>query len=1392
MIGDSGELALGTQKRHSQRWRITRAGILNVWFYYDAEFVFSGGRMILRGTNGSGKSRALEMLLPFLLDADRRKMDATGSGKVRLEDLMRNGAEGQTNRLGYLWLEVTREVETDDGTERQFRTIGALIRFSASTGEAKPWYFTTPLRVGEELRLMDDRRQPLSREKLGELLGPDLITDRAEVHRERVGALVFGLTGQTARERYAGLLQLLHTLRAPDMGNRIDEGNLPKILSDALPPLSEVTLREAGERLDSLKDSRDEQRRLLEAVEQVNGLLDIYRRYTARTLSDSAEHAAKAAAQTVDLEQKSLAAKEWHARLAGEHALAVSTITVKREEQEVLAETIRGIESSDLYRTSIDLHNLANTVDTLRRASGLALGAAQDRRNEEAAAVRRADNQAETAVHEGNSVKPVLEQARDALAAAHLPTGALPTAVTAMTAPGASRAEEVRLDLDSSPELVKRPAHSILQVSPSSLDDVVTTTRDLGDAAERRESQARSRLATAEKLEQKERATRVAEDKAQDAADKAEAAAELAQEAAESRDDQARELAALWRKWTVDDHSTSALGEVDWSRTPVGPLLLDADSLAGAHEHNDDLKLLDAAAVEAASPAREAIAAGRAELRHRQQEDDRTRAQVVAERRDLLAARDPEPPAAPWIGGGPAGALPLWRVVDFADAVPEQQRAGLEAALMAAGLLSAWITPDGSVRAETGQVLLTDSAPAVEGSIRAALRWDEASTLPEPLVTGVLSRIGLGRGAGTWVDGDGRWGAGPLSGRHQVDRARHIGAAARAAARAERLAQIVELLAALDARDAGRGLELEQWGRRENELNQLVRTSPSSNDLLQARLRAGNADREAADSSRAAGRLRQAATTLRTELTSDQRAHAEQCVRIGLPQDRQGLTEIGEAAREAIRSCRDLVRQVNRLQAAIGTHDGLAREVDDAAGKRGAAERIADEAWGEWHREHAGYTAVQEAVGADIADVQRRLQDAKRELGKVRIEVNALNLEERRLSDQTTAAAGLTEQAAQDLSRGAATMRDALNQLERKVAVPGVFQAAAKRIPPTASESATATEAIAFARQVQEAVDRSGAKVDESALVRALQTAASELTNTFDLNYDLVAGIWQVELTDATGRQPVVVAAENLRERADRAGSALTDREHQVFTDFVVGGVGEELRRRLIQADQLVKAMNTSLADIRTSHGIGVRLRWVLTEDADSRIARIRELVQASSAVRSPEETAELIVLLKERVDEQFARDADGGYRAHLSTAADYRQWHRVEVTILGPAPGQERKISRKAKLSQGETRFVSYVALFAAADAYLSGLPDTDLALRLILLDDAFAKVDERTIGELMGLLVRLDLDFCMTGHALWGTYGQVPSVDVYEIRRSEGTAAIATRVHWDGHTRHYLKSTG
>lgn len=359
--------------------------------------------------------------------------------------------------------------------------------------------------------------------------------------------------------------------------------------------------------------------------------------------------------------------------------------------------------------------------------------------------------------------------------------------------------------------------------------------------------------------------------------------------------------------------------------------------------------------------------------------------------------------------------------------------------------------------------------------------------------------------------------------------------------------------------------------------------------------------------------------------------------------------------------------------------------------------------------------------------------------------------------------------------------------------LPGILAAgfrAGERLPgelPTADPLVINPVAVdRAAADVIAAVDARGGSLDETGLTRAQQTLERSLTGTFDVTTTISGGIRLIELTDAAGSRTVAAAAQELARKVEEGRSALSEHERKVFTEYVLGGVAEELLSRLKQAENLIEAMNASLGNIRTSHGIGVKVNWVLDVPVGSPLERIRSLVRVAGPMRTAAQSAELIELIKARVDEQFAADATAGYATHLKAALDYRSWHVVQVVILGPAGGQQRRIHRRAKLSQGETRFVSYVTLFAATDAYLSSLPDTSRALRLILLDDAFAKVDNRTVAELMGLLVRLDIDFAMTGHALWGCFPQVPALDVYEVRRREGSAAITTHVHWDGRTRH------
>lgn len=110
------------------------------------------------------------------------------------------------------------------------------------------------------------------------------------------------------------------------------------------------------------------------------------------------------------------------------------------------------------------------------------------------------------------------------------------------------------------------------------------------------------------------------------------------------------------------------------------------------------------------------------------------------------------------------------------------------------------------------------------------------------------------------------------------------------------------------------------------------------------------------------------------------------------------------------------------------------------------------------------------------------------------------------------------------------------------------------------------------------------------------------------------------------------------------------------------------------------------------------------------------------------------------------AQDEHATWAELLSRALDYRYWHRF--AIERQQDGQWRSATGPA--SGGERVLTVSVPLFAAASAhYRSAHPH---APRLIMLDEAFAGVDDSARGQFLGLLAAFDLDVAMTSEREWG----------------------------------------
>ena len=69
------------------RWRPLLAGLIDLFYYDVEEFHFHGGSLLLRGNNGTGKSKVLALTMPFLLDGELapHRVEPDGDRAKRME-----------------------------------------------------------------------------------------------------------------------------------------------------------------------------------------------------------------------------------------------------------------------------------------------------------------------------------------------------------------------------------------------------------------------------------------------------------------------------------------------------------------------------------------------------------------------------------------------------------------------------------------------------------------------------------------------------------------------------------------------------------------------------------------------------------------------------------------------------------------------------------------------------------------------------------------------------------------------------------------------------------------------------------------------------------------------------------------------------------------------------------------------------------------------------------------------------------------------------------------------------------------------------------------------------------------------------------------------------------
>lgn len=1345
------------------RWQPLRLGLVDLFHYDSEEFWFRDGHLLLRGNNGTGKSKVLSLTLPFLFDAQIKpsRIEPDGDPTKRMSWNLLLGKHER--RMGYAWIEFGRLTED---RQPQYFTLGSGLSAVAARPQVDSWFFIVDRRrIGLDLWLTSPQRVVLTKERLKDALGDHgQVFETATAYRRAVDERLF----QLGTARYSALIDTLIQLRQPQLSKKPDEASLSNALTEALPPLSTDLLGDVAEALNQL----EEDRRQLQEYEALSRAVGAFNeRYRLYAMTQSRRQARNLRSAQTGFDTASRALNEARAALTG-----------ARENE---------------ARADLDLQNAKDGLrssrtrwqvlqqDPLNREASRLDSAARDaeERQRDACEAELAETDAKTRVE--RETQAADERGRHK---AQAETDLLTIRSAAMDAVRSSELGDAWTN-----NLLWSSAVTDLCIADAKALESANT--DLRQSLDRRREQVgllRQRRNDADRAEQEHTArTRTRDERFEEA----EAAAKR-REAADRMVEQ--QGVALFEGWQRHFDGLQQLNVPDIQASLEA---LAAWVVAAQEENPARLALQNAQ-----QHASERLAKRHSELTAEQQALEAEKADLEVERDRLRRGEEPGPAVSSFRADGTRidrSGAPLWQLVDFRDDVDADARAGLEAALEASGLLDAWVTPDGRLQAADGGELLLDTQLVQRPNHNDTLAaWLQPSGSP----VGADITLDLLRGIActrddrgtdeTWLSPDGRFRVGALAGAWTKPVATYIGYAARAAARARRLEAIAVQLKNIAAALVEVEAHFAEYARQQEQAAAEWRGAPVDDLLRDAHAEASACSREFQAASSRLEEAKRLLSEANEALQTTRRMLMQDAHDLHLPDTHDGLNSIESALALLGQTALALVHAAGNLRQAESEYRLQRRRGQEAqrdaeqSAKRAAERRArADEA-------KTRLDTIRESVGDKVADFQQRLEQAakavtnreslleektetKRLAGedRARAEQNVTN-GQTALEERTT----LREQAIARLKGFAAT--DLLS-----VALPDIDlldQRTAWTIEPALNLARRAEQALSSIPDDENAWKRIQSQLsqDYTALGSALSSLSHQAQMEQTADFGLVVSIIYQNRPERPDRLRDKLGAEIAQRR-----ELLTAREREVLENHLQAEIAAAIQRLLQDADRQVDAINRELHKRPTSTGVRFRLQWQpLSEGADGAPVGLEEarkrLLNTNADLWTPEDRRVVGTMLQERIETERA-NADaasgGSLLDQLARALDYRRWHRF--TVQRWQDGQWRKLSGPA--SSGERALGLTVPLFAAVASFYSqsGYPHSP---RLVLLDEVFAGIDDAARAHCMGLIREFDLDFIVTSEREWGCYAELPGVSICHLQRHEGIDAIhVSRWTWDGRAK-------
>ncbi|MGF7396766.1 TIGR02680 family protein [Thermoanaerobacterium thermosaccharolyticum] len=1362
------------------RWIINRAGLLNFWYYDDEVFEFSGGRLLLRGSNGSGKSVTMQSFIPLLLDGNKspERLDPFGSRARRLEDYLlgEEDVNGIDERTGYLYMEFKK------GSKDNYISIG--IGLKAKRHQSMDfWGFIIKdgRRIGIDILLykmetgIDGKRVkiPLSKKELKNCIGSGgEVVDSQREYMELVNKNIFGFS---SIDDYDELIKLLIQLRSPKLSKDFRPTVIYDILRASLSPLTDDDLRpmsETIENMDQIKLHLDSLNKNMKSLKKLKNEYDRYNKfmlyYKAEKLLMQKNELTKVRKQSEEIRQS--IEKNNQDVLKGE-----DKISELASELQALKNKEIQLRKNDAFNTQRELVEEENILKQYRK----------DKNLKELQLKKKKDRYFE-----------IEEELKDLEGREYSIDKNIKDNLECM----ASISEEVNFDEHSfSEEELKKSYGKDFDFDfwNNSLKEYTGKVRKALDALND-EAEANQKYNDA--LLEEDRLRKANEDLKR----------------------KVNEIEILF-----DEEKSRFIDKIyDWSDTnkllklnredieklarivlSYGETSVYEDLISSIRKPYDDIRgrlQMDMLKVKNELDLKNSqLDEKEEELRKWKETEDpepERNEQVLKNRKRLDKEKIPY--------------VPLYKAIDFKNDIDDDTKGNIESALIDMGILDALIVSrsdlDRAMKMDKG---MADKyiAPGTFNMKLNVLQYfnvvDSNSGVSPEEISDALSNVFIYEEENaTYINDDGTYGIGILKGKAAGNsKSRYIGFESRRRFRDEMISSIAKEISII--KDEIRELIDRQLSIKSqlNDIDIEYKNFPRKDDLEEALK-----ELKEAQSNQKFTEIKLNDATLAAKKLFDVLQEKRAVVRrltsgIGIHADVKSY----ESALGQLDGYKNLLQ---KLQINYNTYTAVLRSIETRKMQKQDIEYDIDNYKFEIDvidtkikNSIEKINVLKETIEKlGIEDLQKELSQCIKRIDDIPKEINDLTAKTAALKERIV----LQEKEYERLREEIRKNEDILNiydiGLKDEITLGFI------------DEFTNLDDMYKLAKTVQSQYKEMFTKFDKDSATEKIRNAFYVCINElveFGLSLDVVEneqsdvgmGTYQEIYKDL--RRYQITAKVNdkkislyglynmIDEDIKINENLMKEKDRQLFEDIIMHNVGRKIRSRIFKAEEWVKKMNDLMSQRDTSSGLKFQLEWKPKAATNEQELNTRELVELLKldADMMKEEDFNLVVnhfrskveSAKKIYEENSNTDT---FHQIMKSILDYRDW--FEFKLYFKKEGENRKeLTNNAfyKFSGGEKAMAMYIPLFSAV--YSMYQSASSQAPKIISLDEAFAGVDDNNIRDMFKLIEDLGLNFIMNSQVLWGDYDTVPELSIYELIRPKNASYVSLiKYKWDGKIRHLV----